>query len=1188
MEKIIARSLHHLPRFILSIPKFNSIFTDEESTPYLYVIHFKSANSMEKPTIDEVQDWVLTLYNTCEETITADERREQQKYAVMVQRPQDKKFLVRMLDESSQIRNNKKLARRIKTLIDQYGVPKFFNKRDTFLFKLYQNFGYHFDFVAIPIIKKRLRMDTSKVIIDEARPHLTEHLAERTHQQIGQNVNLLGEVVLGNGEADHRYRHYLKALEANDINYISVKISGIYAQTHALNYHESFPELVRRMAALYQKAIDFPYTDEQGVKRPKFINLDMEEYKDTHFTLRLFKAVLSLPEFKHYEAGIVVQAYLPDALDFQTELLDFAKQRVAAGGAPLKMRLVKGCNLEMETIISSLRGWPNPVRHSKIEVDANYMHLLERGLELENARVLHLGVASHNLFTIAYAYLLGRKLGSSAYMTFEMLEGMADHVWRAQSQLGNRVILYTPVVKDEHFLNAVSYLVRRMDENTAPDNFLTHSFNLKPGTPTWDFLSEQFEQAYALKDSLTHSSPRTQNRNLPYVPVPPADGMKNEPDTDFDLPQNQQWVEKIVARWKKSTTDKPEMIPLQIGDRTIVTQQRHRYSDRCQNDEVCLFEMSQADTEQAKEIIRIADADPAGWRETTLEHRHRILYNVANRLAELRGDLIGCMCAVTGKTVVEGDVEVSEAIDFTRFYTTTMKRFAAMNDIKMRPKGTILVVSPWNFPCAIPVGGVAAALAGGNTVILKPATVAAPVAWLFAQAFWAAGVPKEALQVIITDRSALRVLTTAPEVEHIILTGGTDTARNIAQLNPTTPLSAETGGKNAMILTASGDRDHAIMNVVNSAFGNAGQKCSACSLLLVERSVYEDKSFREKLIDATTSLKVGSVWEVGNVIGPMITNKNEKLLQALTLEPGESWLVPPRFLDEKQYILAPTIKWDVQPGSYSFTTELFAPLLSVACIENLQEGIDWVNGLDYGLTSGLQSLDEAEQKLWRDSLMAGNLYINRGITGAIVNRQPFGGMKRSAFGGGLKAGGPNYGTSFVYITDSPGSATDYKRSYEEAWQQEFSRSRDINKLCGEQNLFRYLSLKNMVLRVTPTDTVEQISRVIYAAQLCRTSLVVSIDPGDHRIVELPLNGCTINEETLEEFLGTLADYERIRTCTPDIDRRIYTEAARLDKYVATTPPVKNGRVELLHYIKEQSIAFEYHRYGSITDVPPVD
>lgn len=1144
---------------------------------------------MNKPTINEVNEWVLKLHNTCEQTITDDERKEQHKYAVMVQRPQDKKFLVKMLDESSQIRDRKKLAGRIKTLIDRYGIPEFLNGRDAFLFKMYQSFGHHFDFVAIPIIKMRLRMDTSKVIIDEARPHLTDHLAARFKEKIGQNVNLLGEVVLGNGEADHRYYHYLEALESPDINYISVKISGIYAQTHALNYEESFPELVRRMSALYQKAIDHPYIDEDGNTRAKFINLDMEEYKDAHFTLRLFKTVLSKSEFKNYSAGIVVQAYLPDAYDFQTELLEFAKVRVAGGGAPLKMRLVKGCNLEMETVISSLRGWPNPVRSSKVEVDANYLYLLERGLMPENAKVLHLGVASHNLFSIAYAYLLSQKQGTSKYMTFEMLEGMANHLWRAQSMLGNRVILYTPVVKNEHFLNAVSYLVRRMDENTAPDNFLTHSFNLKPGNDTWNFLARQFEDAYVMKDTLSHTSPRVQDRNLPYVAVPPADEMKNEPDTDFDRFQNQKWVEGIFAKWKKSKNDTPELIPLQIGAETVLTDKRYKYMDRCQDDEVCVCEMSQADTEQVKKIIEIAQADPAGWRKTSLEKRHKIMYEAANKLAALRGDLIGCMCAVTGKTVVEGDVEVSEGVDYARFYTTTMKQFAALEDVDIAPKGTVLVISPWNFPCAIPVGGIVAGLAGGNTVILKPATVAAPVAWLFAKAFWDAGVPKEALQVIITDRPALSVLTTAPAIKHIVLTGGTDTAQNIAKANPATPLSAETGGKNVIILTASGDRDHAILNIVASAFGNAGQKCSACSLLLVERSVYEDKSFREKMIDAATSLKVGSVWNVGNVVGPMITNQNEKLLQALhTLEPGEFWLVPPRFIDKKQYILAPTIKWGVKPNSFSFRTELFGPMLSVACIENLQEGIDLVNALDYGLTSGLQSLDESEQKLWKNSLMAGNLYINRGITGAIVNRQPFGGMKLSAFGGGLKAGGPNYGSCFVKIADKSGSTTDYREGYAKAYQDEFARPRDVNQLYGEQNMFRYLPLKNMVLRLFPDDKNEQAQMIAFAIRTCGTPLTVSFDPADDRSAALASAGCKLKAESLGEFLQSMPDYERIRTCSAEIPMKMYEAAASNNQYIATAPPVRNGRLELIHYIKEQSITFEYHRYGSISEVPPCE
>ncbi len=1153
------------------------------------------------PTVEEVFSWMRKLYDESYSGLTKTEKNEQHMYGTMVTTPSDKKFIVRMLDETSQVRDTQKLALRVKELIDQYGIPKFLGAGDHFLFWMYQKFAYKplFNWLAVPIIKWRLRRDTSRVIIDAARPHLTQHLATRFEQHIGQNVNLLGEVVLGDGEADKRYYSYLEALKEPDINYISVKISGIYAQTHALNYKECFPELVRRMSELYQTAIDYPYTDADGVTKPKFINLDMEEYKDAHLTMKLFKDVLSLPQFKNYEAGIVVQSYLPDAWDFQSELLEFAKARVEAGGSPIKMRIVKGCNLDMENIVSDLRGWPNPVRPNKTEVDANYLHIIERGLKPENAKVLHIGMASHNLFTISYAYLL-----TEMYQTpkdcfcFEMLEGMANHVWRAQRKLGNHVILYTPVVKKEHFLNAISYLVRRMDENTAPDNFLTHSFSLKPDTPEWKDLQEQFINAYNMKDTITHIPTRTQDRNKPYIGQEPQDEMINEPDTDFDRFCNQQWVERIFDKWKstgKMNYEKAgwgdwkpgDTLPTQIGNELVYNDDKVNYYDRSQDGDVLVCEMSRANKAQVEQILDIADKDGGGWRDTTIEERHRIMYKAANIMGQMRGDLIGSMCAITGKTVEEADVEVSEGIDYCRFYTTTMKKFAALDDIVMKAKGTVLVLSPWNFPCAIPCGGVVAALASGNTCILKPATVAAPVAWLFAKAFWEAGVPKEALQVIIADREATPLLTTSPVIKHIILTGGTETAQQIEHINPLVPLSAETGGKNVMTLSAKGDRDHAIMNACRSAFGNAGQKCSACSILLVERSVYKDPEFMEKLKDCASSLKVGGVWNAGNIVGPMITNHNEKLEKACQLEPGEKWLIAPEFVDEKKYILKPTVKINVKPDSYTFRTELFAPLLAVTPFDTLEEAVDLVNSLDYGLTSGLQSLDEQEQKYWKNHIKAGNLYINRGITGAVVNRQPFGGMKLSAFGPGLKAGGPNYCTQFMYITDKPGSTTDYKQSYAAWYEKEFKHARNIQpKIRGEQNVFRYLPVDGgMVLRLFGDETLEQVQMVQLAAQTVGTQLTVSMDAANPLFAQLEGEK---KQENMAAFLESIKNYGRVRVISSRMPDVVREAAANYDKYIACAAPVKDGRIELALYIQEQSIANEYHRYGSQIEVPEVE
>ncbi|GHV30448.1 proline dehydrogenase [Bacteroidia bacterium] len=1156
----------------------------------------------------DVIEWARNFLKNADSELTPDEVKEQKKFASLVQTPQYKTFLSKMLDESSQIRDNNRLNRRVKQLLKEYGIPDFFSPSDQLLIKLYLAGGYLFPYIAMPIFKYKLRQETNKIIIAEERPKLTKHLEERKQSQIGQNVNLLGEVVLGDGEAEHRYKHYLKALEEPDINYISIKLSGIYAQIHALSYEQNKKELSDLVAAVYQKAIDNPYTDLQGQKQVKFVNLDMEEYKDTELTLEVFIEVLSRPEFKGYLAGIVVQAYLPDASGFQKRLLDFAKKRVAGGGAPIKMRLVKGANLQMESIVSSLRGWPCPVQKTKVEVDANYLHILDTALLPENAKACRIGVASHNFFTIAYAHLLAEKNGVSEYVTFEMLEGMANNLPRVMRKLQKNIILYTPVVKANHFLNAISYLVRRLDENTGKENFLSYAFNLQLDSPQWDFLAQQFLEAYKLKDTV-HTTPfRNQDRNRRPVPVEDTNIFANEPDTDLDLPQNRKWALDVLKKWSTTVNEKNFVVPVQIGHKELLTENKKLYKDRSHNDTATFCEANLSTLEQVKEIIATAEKDLSLWRKTSLEKRNALLHKVADKLSAKRGNLIGCMAAITGKTFTEGDVEVSEAIDFCRFYPVSMKTFNELETVKHQPKGIILVIPPWNFPLAIPVGGVASALAGGNTVILKSATVALPIAWEFAKCFWEAGVPKDALQVVCpAERSSLNHLTSHPSIKHIILTGGTDTAFRLLANSPRTPLAAETGGKNAIIITGQADQDHAILNVVTSAFGNAGQKCSACSLLLVDKKIYNDEIFKSKLKDAVTSLRTGSVWDTMNYVGPMIDNHNSKLQYAIDHpEPGESWLVAPEFVDDKQYILKPTVKWGVKPESYTFRTELFAPLLSVVCIDSLEQGIEFANASEYGLTSGLQSLNDAEQTLWKNSLEAGNLYINRGITGAIVRRQPFGGMKRSAFGGGIKAGGPNYVSCFVEFSETeikkaPQSTalsdltTNEKEkdrvnfgyaSYRQAWADEFSQEKDVSHIYGEENIFRYLPLKNVGFRVADNDNPADILLVMIAAHTAKTLLKVSVSENNpnRELVQKAaktLSGINVIVEEEQTFIDTMEQYERIRTCSKGLSDELYQQAAKSGKHIADNQPLVEGRLELLHYLKEQSITNEYHRYGSI-------
>lgn len=381
---------------------------------------------------------------------------------------------------------------------------------------------------------------------------------------------------------------------------------------------------------------------------------------------------------------------------------------------------------------------------------------------------------------------------------------------------------------------------------------------------------------------------------------------------------------------------------------------------------------SDADVDQAVDCAR---ADPDGWRRLAPQARFEVLGQVAQELRLARGELMGAALADGGKTLSESDPEVSEAIDFCEFYRDSARWWQSLPSLRARPKGVVVVVPPWNFPIAIPCGGIAAALAAGNTVILKPASDTVLVAWELCQCFWRAGVSKRVLQFLpCAGGQQGRQLVVHPDVDAVILTGGTDTALSMLADRPRLDLYAETGGKDATIVTALSDRDLAIKYVLQSAFGHAGQKCSATSLLLLQAEVYDDHEFRRSLCEAAQSLKVGSAWALETKMGPLIRPPSGDLETALeVLEAGEEWALMPQPVAGHRGLWTPGIKYGVQPGSFTHLTEFFGPVLAVMRFTTLGEAIERVNQTGYGLTSGLESLDEREWAQWTRGIRAGNL-----------------------------------------------------------------------------------------------------------------------------------------------------------------------------------------------------------------------
>jgi RHH-type proline utilization regulon transcriptional repressor/proline dehydrogenase/delta 1-pyrroline-5-carboxylate dehydrogenase len=578
-----------------------------------------------------------------------------------------------------------------------------------------------------------------------------------------------------------------------------------------------------------------------------------------------------------------------------------------------------------------------------------------------------------------------------------MLEGMANHQRRALFELTGNMLLYAPACKQEDFTNAIGYLVRRLDENTGPDNFLRHAFNIEVGSDDWNELEQQFIAALAAKDSVSSGPRRTQNRLTPSAPGSAGGFLpfRNEADTDWSLPQNDDWATTIINNWQNRHGSQASEVPLVIGGKELVNDRAIRDSLDPSRPKAVVARYRQATEADIDHAVDVARADPDDWRRRPFVERVAILHQAAAEFAEARGDLMGAMLAEGGKTPAESDPEVSEAIDFCRFYADSAQFFHEQPGITAQGRGVVVVVSPWNFPLAIPTGGVAAALAAGNTVILKPASDTVLIAYHLCQCFWRTGVPKSALQFAPCSGGTVGArLVSHAGVDAIVLTGGTETAAEMLRKKPTMHLIAETGGKNATIVTALSDRDQAIKNVLHSAFSHSGQKCSATSLLILESEVYHDAKFRAALCDAVGSLRVGSAWDLSTKMGPLIRPPSGVLETSLKeLEPGEEWVVMPRLhVNDNPSLVSPGVKWGVQPGGFTHCTELFGPVLGVIEARDLDDAIDLVNATGYGLTSGLESLDDREQELWCNRIRAGNLYINRSTTGAIVLRQPFGGM----------------------------------------------------------------------------------------------------------------------------------------------------------------------------------------------------
>lgn len=1004
-----------------------------------------------------------------------------------------------------------------------------FGRTDRSALRLADTLARHLPSVGRRILKRivdaRIVAETHGVILpaetsgNRLGRDLGRSLARLADQGFATNINLLGESILGDREAQDRLDRVCDTLLRPDTGYVSVKISALCANLDVLAFDHSVDRIADRLRVLYRVALS---------RTPVgFVNLDMEEYRDLALTISAFTRVLSEPEFSSLEAGIVLQAYLPDTVRALDDLAAWATERRNLGGAGIKVRLVKGANLAMEQVEAELHGWEQAPYTSKAAVDANLKRLVERALDPKLDGALRIGLGSHNLFDIGWAADLADQLGHRHRLELEMLAGMAPAQARAVNNRLGRVRVYAPVVERSAMDAAISYLARRLDENAAPQNFLRNLLRIQPGSATFAAEEARFRAATAGRHRLSSEPRRTQDRTQPLSRANEQADFVNTPDTDFTIPANRGWIADALATISVQPIDSVSRV------------------------------------NQIDGVVSLAGAT-CGWG--TLIERREMLASLAHLMERERGDTLALMAKTAAKTVREGDPEVSEAIDAVRFAATagidTLRNLVA-DGLDVRPAGTVVIAAPWNFPYAIPSLSLASALAAGCSVIVKPAPETSAVGAHLVDQCHRAGLPHGAVQLVVCDDGPVGThLVTHPDVARVVLTGASATAASFLAADPHMGLLAETSGKNAMVITNAADLDQAIAALTRSAFGHAGQKCSAASLAILVGTLASDDSFLSRLADSTTSLTVGPADELSTVIGPLIAAPSANLRRALcTLDPGERWLVQPRCLTTDETQWTPGIRLGVQPGSWFHLTECFGPVLGIMTAPDLDSATEMQNATGYGLTGGLQSLDPTEIQQWLRTVEVGNAYVNRQMTGAIVGRQPFGGWKQSSVGGSAKPGGPDHQLMFASVTAPAVPDRDVaKASYRTAWETIYSVDVDMSGLSCEHNVLRHHPLTGVVLWHVPDDP--RIELLLDAARITCTPV--------HLVTTAPAALACIGTGQVER-IRLLAD------CPQTVLQAAHSAGVAIDR----TPVTGHGRVELGRWMREQSISVTAHRHGRL-------
>jgi RHH-type proline utilization regulon transcriptional repressor/proline dehydrogenase/delta 1-pyrroline-5-carboxylate dehydrogenase len=884
-----------------------------------------------------------------------------------------------------------------------------------------------FPWISAPVLRWNVSEMARQFIAGRNAHDVIATLRKRRAQKIGFTVDVLGEAVVSEAEADeyavvygdlleklaHETRDWTDSLDKNadlfPVVNLSVKVSALYSQISPAAPADAITHLSTKLRPLLRRARELS----------AFINFDMESYALKNATLELFKTILTEREFKDWpHAGIVIQAYLRDSEADLRDLIEWGRAR----GTRLAVRLVKGAYWDYETTKSGQNESNPPVFLQKPESDANFEKLTR--VLFENNSVVTPAFGSHNVRSIAHAQAVADEFGiDRGRFEFQLLYGMAGPIKRALVEMGYRVREYCPIGE---LLPGMAYLVRRLLENTSNEGFLRAKF--AENVPVKELLRDPKDliQPASAGTADPGSPSRSSAKNGTSLHPTAGHSFRNAPLVSFIYKDSQDKMQSALREARKRLGEKH---PLYIGGEKIWTDNLTPSVNPAEPTEIVGYG-TEAGVEEAERAVKAARAAFEKWRWTPVEERAQLLERAADIMERRRYELSAVEVFEVGKPWSEADADIREAIDFCTFYARQMRRLGRPKLTQQVPgeesyhhywpRGVAFVIAPWNFPVAILCGMASAGVVTGNAVIMKPSEQSIVCGAMLMQVFEEAGVLPGVLNFLSGHGSVIGAhLVDHKDVDLVAFTGSREVGLKIWEsAGITRPgqrelkrVICEMGGKNAMIVDADADLDETIMYSIYSAFGFQGQKCSALSRLILLEENYD--RVMERLIPAAASLRVGNPEQPGIMIGPVIDEPAyRRILEYIEIGKKEATLayqakeVPPH-----GYFIPPTIFTDVKPNMRIAREEIFGPVLSVLKVRDLDEALEVANGTDYALTGGFFSRSPDNIERIKARLEAGNVYINRSCTGAIVGRHPFGGFKMS--GSGTKAGGEDYLLHFL-------------------------------------------------------------------------------------------------------------------------------------------------------------------------------